>query len=110
MKQKVVASVIVLVSTTLFAQMASDQPSKQRSSTVPAKRTPYFVDPSLLDLALILPLPPTQESQTTKAELAYVHRVEQTRTPEQVAAARADDREEDLFIFTQGDWVEVYRG
>jgi acid phosphatase (class A) len=26
--------------------------------------------------------------------------VEQTRTPEQVAAARADDREEDLFIFT----------
>lgn len=99
MKQKVVASVIVLAST-LFAQMPSDQPSEHGSSTVPAKRTPYFVDPALLDLALILPLPPTQHSQTTKAELAYVHRVEQTRTPEQVAAARADDREEDLFIFT----------
>jgi acid phosphatase (class A) len=101
MKKRVAASVIVLASTTLFAQMASDPTSDQRSSTVPAKRTPYFVDPSLLDLTLILPLPPTQDSQTTKAELAYVHRVEQTRTPEQVAAARADDREEDLFIFTQ---------
>jgi acid phosphatase (class A) len=99
MKQEVVASVIVLVSTTLFAQMASDQPSEQMSSTISAKRTPYYVDPSLLDLALILPLPPTQDSQTTKAELAYVHRVEQTRTPGQVAAAQADDREEDLFIF-----------
>jgi acid phosphatase (class A) len=97
---KVVASVIVLGSTTLFAQMLTDQPSEQRSSTIPAKRTPYFVDPSLVDLALILPLPPTQDSQTTKEELAYVHRVERTRTPGQVAAARADDREEDLFIFT----------
>jgi acid phosphatase (class A) len=100
MKQKVAASVIVLVSTTLFAQPPSDRPSEQRSNAVPAKRIPYFVDPSLLDLALILPLPPTQDSQTTKAELPYVHHVEQTRTPEKIAAAQADDREEDLFIFT----------
>jgi acid phosphatase (class A) len=100
MMQKAVAAVIVLVSTTLFAQMANDRPSEQRSSPVLVKRTPYYVNPSLLDLAVILPSPPTQDSQTTKAELVYVHRVEQTRTPEQVAAAQADDREEDLFIFT----------
>jgi acid phosphatase (class A) len=71
------------------------------SGTIAARRTPYFIDPSVLDLSLILPLPPSQDSETTKAELAYVHRVEQTRNPEQVAAAQADDREEDLFIFTQ---------
>jgi len=58
-------------------------------------RRPFFIG-SGTDFAL----PPTQDSQATKAELAYVHRVEQTRTPEQVAAAQADDREEDLFIFT----------
>jgi acid phosphatase (class A) len=54
----------------------------------------------LLDLSTILPLPPTQDSETTKQELAYVHTIEQTRTPEQVVQAGLDGREENLFIFS----------
>jgi acid phosphatase (class A) len=93
------AIALVLFSSTLLAQTPGT-PADQVSASV-AKRTPYYVDSSILDLSLILPLPPTQDSETTKTELAYVHHIEQTRTPEQVAAAQVDDREEDLFIFSQ---------
>jgi acid phosphatase (class A) len=91
---------LILFSTTLFAQTPSNSTSERMSGAIAAKRTPYYVDPSVLDLSLILSVPPTQDSETTKTELAYVRQVEQTRTPEQVAAAQADDREEDLFIFS----------
>jgi acid phosphatase (class A) len=35
----------------------------------------------------------------TKSELAEIHRVEQTRTPEEVLTAQADDKEEDIFSY-----------
>lgn len=68
--------------------------------TSPVHRTPFYVDPSLLDLSTILPLPPAQDSAVTTSELRYVHQIERERTPAQVADAQSDDREEDLFIFT----------
>ncbi|HEY4048189.1 MAG TPA: phosphatase PAP2 family protein [Acidobacteriaceae bacterium] len=102
MKRKEAAvALILLTSSTVFAGTNDNQPTDHMSGTPVAKRTPYFVDPSILDLSQILLLPPPQDSATTKGELAYIHRVELTRTPEQVAAAQADDREEDLFIFKQ---------
>jgi len=81
----------------VLAQMPAAQTGGMSGGEV--KRTPYYVDPMLLDLSTILPLPPTQDSETTEQELAYVHMIEQTRTPEQVAQAQQDDKEEDLFIF-----------
>jgi acid phosphatase (class A) len=87
-----VAIALLLAASTLLAQMPA--------AGGEVKRTPYYVDPLLLDLSTILPLPPTQGSETTTQELAYVHRIEQTRTPAQVAQVRQDDKEEDLFIFT----------
>lgn len=36
----------------------------------------------------------------SRQELAYVHKIEQTRTSQQVAQAQIDDKEEDLFIFS----------
>jgi acid phosphatase (class A) len=100
MRQKTaVATAILIASTSVFGQVIT-QPAERIPSAVATKRTPYFLDPSVLDLSLILMLPPTQDSATTKAELAYIHQVEETRSPDQVAAAQADDREEDLFNFT----------
>ncbi|WP_242617698.1 acid phosphatase [Edaphobacter modestus] len=100
MKTTLVA-IVLLTSSTLLAQSLDQPPATEAPGMLGAKRTPYFVDPSAFDLSLILPLPPAQDSATAKEELAYVHRVEQTRTPEQIAAAQADDREEDLFIFAK---------
>jgi acid phosphatase (class A) len=65
----------------------------------PAPKLPYFIDPKVLDLSLIVPPPPPQDSPTVKAELSELHQIEETRTPTQVAAAQGDDKEEDIFIF-----------
>ncbi len=61
--------------------------------------TPNYLDPTLLDLSIILPPPPPQDSAITKAELAEIHHLEQTRTPEQVAAAQFDNHHEDIFLY-----------
>jgi acid phosphatase (class A) len=79
--------------------MASSLYAEDTSASA-LKRTPYYVDPMRKDLSTILPLPPTQDSETTERELAYVHTIEQTLTPQQVAQAQLDDKEEDLFIFS----------
>ncbi|HWZ51886.1 MAG TPA: phosphatase PAP2 family protein [Granulicella sp.] len=93
-----IAVALLLASSTMLAQMPAGE-SGGMSSVAAVKRTPYYVDPVLLDLSTILPLPPAQDSETTKQELAYVHKIEQTRTPQQVAQAQADDKEESLFIY-----------
>jgi acid phosphatase (class A) len=77
------------------ASLTVDKPLK------PSPHGTYFVDPALLDLTLILPSPPTQTSETTKTELTEIHRIEKTRTQEQILAAQSDDQEEDIFIFKQ---------
>jgi len=72
--------------------------SQGMDASKPAKAA-YYIDTKVLDLSLVVPLPPAQDSETTKAELAELHRIEQTRTPAQVAAAQADDKEETIFVF-----------
>jgi acid phosphatase (class A) len=59
----------------------------------------YFVDTKSINLSLIIPPPPAQDSETTKAELAEMHRIEKTRTPAQIAAAQSDDNQMDIFIY-----------
>ena len=49
------------------------------------------------DLSGIIPPPPAQNSDTTKAELALLHQIQQSRTPAQVAAAQFDDQHENIF-------------
>jgi hypothetical protein len=68
-----------------------------------------YVDPMLLDLSTTLPLPPTQDSEMTKQELAYVHKIEQTRIPQQVVQAQQDDKEESPFVFTNVIGPQVTR-
>jgi acid phosphatase (class A) len=62
-------------------------------------RKPIFVTPEQLNVAAILPAPPADGSTRGKAELAEVHRLQDTRTEAMIAHARADDAEEDMFVF-----------
>jgi acid phosphatase (class A) len=62
-----------------------------------AVRKPVFVSPEQLPVASVLANPPNDAQ--TAAELAGLHEIEQTRTPAQIAHAKADDAEEDIFIF-----------
>ena len=64
----------------------------------PAK-TAYYVDSAVLDMGMFLPEPLAADSAADHAELTELHRIEQTRTPEQVIKAKADDHEEDMFVF-----------
>jgi acid phosphatase (class A) len=57
------------------------------------------VDPTVLHLELLLPEPPALDSPINKAELLELHRIEQARTPDDVARAKEDEAEEDIFAF-----------
>jgi acid phosphatase (class A) len=62
-------------------------------------RVAYYIDATVLDLADLIPNPPAVDSAANKAELAELHRIEAARTPDQVAAAKADEDDEDLFLY-----------
>ena len=60
-----------------------------------------FVSPQQLDVASLLPNPPANDSAQTTAELAELHRIQDTRSPAKIAHAKADDAEQDIFIFQE---------
>jgi acid phosphatase (class A) len=75
------------------------QPEKPATVTPKPAKTAYYVDSAVLDVGLLLPEPPEVGSAANHAELTELHRIEQARTPEQVTKAKADDAEEDMFVF-----------
>ena len=93
MKNLCIPAALLLVCVPSFSQ-TPDAPKAAK----PAKAG-YYIDVKVLDLSLIVPPPPAQDSETTKAELAELHRIELARTPAQVAAAQADDKEETIFVY-----------
>ncbi|HEY6766904.1 MAG TPA: phosphatase PAP2 family protein [Candidatus Sulfotelmatobacter sp.] len=101
-QKKLFANLVVLFATaSLFGQnsiattsVATEAPSKTSSS-----HATYYIDPVPLHLNLILSPPPARDSATTAAELTELHRIEAARTPAQIAQARTDDHEEDIFLF-----------
>jgi len=62
-------------------------------------RTPVFVSPEQLDVAAVLPSPPAGNSPEAKAEMAELHRLQESRSRSQIEHAKADEGEEDIFIF-----------
>jgi acid phosphatase (class A) len=100
MRQKSLAAIlaVLLASSNLSGQTKHVDPA-EKSIKVPSAHNAYFIDPLVIDLLSILPPPPAEDSDTTKAELADLHRIEKSRTPQQVAAAQADDKEQDIFVF-----------
>ena len=83
----------------LFCLTLHAQQAPTPAPAAPPTKTAYYVDPMVLDAALLLPAPPAADSSETKAELAILHRIEESRTPEQVARANADAAEENMFAF-----------
>jgi acid phosphatase (class A) len=83
------------------AGVQAQQEKAVKSATMAVKpaRVAYFIDATVLDMGDLLPPPAAVGSAANDAELAELHRIEQTRTPEQVAQAKADDAEEDMFVF-----------
>jgi acid phosphatase (class A) len=76
------------------------QEQKADTAAKPAKvRVATYIDAERLPLETIVPPPPTRGSETAKAEFQELHRIQAARTPEQVKAARADDAEEDIFVY-----------
>jgi acid phosphatase (class A) len=78
---------------------ACAQPALQASAAVEApKPAPVskFLALNDLDPALILPPPPGDDSPLTAAEIAELHRIETSTTPERLAQARRDDEVEDV--------------
>ena len=62
-------------------------------------KAPVFVTAEQLPILTILPTAPANDSERAKAEPAEVHRLQHTRQPSLIARAKADDAEEDMFIF-----------
>src|SRR5579871_5640429 len=62
-------------------------------------RAAYYIDTSALNIDALLPNPPAVGSPENNNELAELHRIENRRTPDEVAQAKADDAQEDMFAF-----------
>lgn len=95
MRLKNIATALVAISVCAIG-MAQDKPAK---SAAAAPKSAYYIDISVLGMGLLVQPPPAQDSALMRAELAEIHRLEQTRTPGQVATAQADDKEEDIFSY-----------
>jgi acid phosphatase (class A) len=67
-----------------------------RAQTV---QKPIFVSPAQLDVASVLPNPPAADSARAKAELAELRHLRDTRQAAEIAHAKADDTQEDIFVF-----------
>jgi acid phosphatase (class A) len=89
-RRRTLLATVLLFCAAVFAQA----PAAPR---VQAASTGYYTQNAPPDLTGIIPPPPAQDSDTTKAELAELHRIQQSRTPAQVAAAQDDDQHEDMF-------------
>jgi len=94
MTRVLLAAASLSLLTPAFAQTAAT-PQQPKPA-----RIPYFIDPSVINLSLLIPPPPARDSSITQSELAEVHRNEQTRTPAQITAAKFDDTHEDIFIYS----------
>jgi acid phosphatase (class A) len=64
---------------------------------VQAAKPGYFTANAPPDLSEIVPPPPAQNSETTRADLAKLHQIEQLRTSAQVTAAQTDEKQENMF-------------
>lgn len=85
-----------------FCACAQGQQEGSTTSSMAAPKTPrtaYYVDAAALNIGRLLPDPPPVDSAANKAELAEMHRIESSRTADDVAKAKADDGEEDMFVF-----------
>jgi acid phosphatase (class A) len=64
-----------------------------------APDAPLLLNPGNFDPAALLPEPPRDDSALGKAELAQLHVIDASRTPEETASAKADGAVKNVTIF-----------
>lgn len=100
MKTSIIQKILVLPAfTTAIVIGCSTLQAQPMQSAQSAAKAPYYIDPMVMNLIALIPDPPAEGSPRQKEELAELHRVESARTPEQVAAAKADEANENLFLY-----------
>jgi acid phosphatase (class A) len=102
MKTQRIPSLLTLaLSLAFFAAFipAHAQTPKPPKPAAPTKAA-YYIDPAVLDLPALIPDPPAVGSAENDAQLAELHRIERTRTPAQIAAAKSDEVNESLFLYS----------
>jgi acid phosphatase (class A) len=107
MIHKTVGNAVILLALSAGIPSLLAQENEPKYSPQPSRG--YYLTSQSLAIASIVPSPPEQDSEATKDELAALHRIQTKRTPEQVKAARADDVEEDIFVF-RGVVGDAFRG
>lgn len=65
-----------------------------------APQGPLLLSDANLDPAQLLPPAPADDSAAGRAELAQLHAIDRTRTPEEIAHAKADGQVKNVTIFT----------
>jgi acid phosphatase (class A) len=99
-KNLVANTLVLFASANLCGQTQAISPvAKEVLSKTSASHPSYYIDPRSLHLDLIVSPPPARDSATTAAELRELHHIETERTAAQVIQAKADDQEEDIFVF-----------
>jgi len=83
----------LIAAAAIAAALAAQTPEK-----APAK-TGGFIHAEQLAVSQFLADPPADGSKQLAAEMAELHRLQDTRTPAQITAAQADDAEKDIFIY-----------
>lgn len=96
-RTKRIAAAWVCVSVMVGAAAAQTMKAAKPAGATP--KLAYYIDPAVLNLTALIPNPPAVGSEGNKAELGVLHQIEKTRTAAQVAAAKADEAEEDMFAY-----------
>jgi acid phosphatase (class A) len=98
MKTQRIRSLLTLALALSFIPAHAQTPKPPKPAAPP--KAAYYIDPAVLDLPALFPDPPAVGSAENDAQLAELHRIERTRTPAQVAAAKADEANENLFLYS----------
>lgn len=95
-----IALAVLLVSSPLLTSQSSSAHLSASAASVRTDRpTSTFLAGSPLNVSLLVQRPPSDDSAITTRELKELHALEQSRSPQEVAAAQADDTEEDIFVY-----------
>jgi acid phosphatase (class A) len=86
----------------VLALMTASVSAQTMQSVKPASAPPkvaYYIDPTAMNLPALIPNPPADNSLEQAADLSVLHSIESSRTPQQVAAAKDDEVNENLFLY-----------
>jgi acid phosphatase (class A) len=100
---------LVLSASSLVLMGLSGPLSAQTAPLPKPARVLHFLTEAELRPSLLVPPPPAPGSIAEKAQIAELHRIVAAASPERLAQARADDKQEDPSIFDEALGVDLKR-